>query len=157
MPAIPFSSGSVITGVGGKLYIFPISTLNIYKIEAVVIFRDTSTETWESVAKGSFSEIWVLLSAVTLDEDFYHFISGNIVYVFVKTSADNALNRLNIKRKRGFRRAASSGAKFDVYDHHLSVLLDYSVKFFSESRGIRLDKGVKRRIEEFENLNIEPV
>src|SRR3972149_6496102 len=84
MPAIPFSAGTTITGVGGKLYIFPISTLNIYKIEAVVIFRDTSTETWESVAKGSFSAIWVLLSAVTLDEDFYHFISGNIVYVFVE-------------------------------------------------------------------------
>ena len=153
MPAINFTEAQSVPGNNGTLYLFNTAGFNIYKITDVVIHRTVTTETWYAKLGGSFQELFEMLSqteAIDVADVFKYYHTNSVLYVFVATSVDSLENKLVIRRKRNFKLTTDSSQKFDVFDKFFPVLLDYAQQFYSNTKGVRLDKFAQRRIEDFE-------
>lgn len=154
MGAIAFTSAaSSIAGANGKLYFFFLGNLNIYKIEQVTVFRDSSTDSWVASRKGSYEEIYKLLSTtdtIPSTDVFSYFFADNVLYMFVATAVENSNNKIIVKRKRGFKRVFVDSDAFDVYDNYIVALADYAEQIYASMSGQRVSKYTQKRIDDFE-------
>ena len=153
MAAINFSSGTTISGANGKIYIFNVSLLSIYKIQDVFIYRNLTTDTWQACKIDSFPDLCAMLTqtaAIDSDKAFSYFYADGVLYIFVAIYVDDAANMLVIRRKRGFILTTDDAQKFDVFDTYLPVLVDYAEWYYAGVVGSRISKFAQRRIDDFE-------
>lgn len=152
MTSISFSDASgSISGTTGKIYLFGLSSSNIYKIQEVLFSNTADASKLTNVQKTSLNgliEYSISASASSGVNVAYHF-SGNILYVYLKTAYESVNNRLTIKYKRGYRTSSSLTSTFDLHDSHIGIFIYLVKKIYCDARGIRVKKNIQLAIQEF--------